>query len=246
VAGSAGAGTCDTAMDCPQIGAPCDTCADGSLACPITECVDARCVSTFPTCVDVQCDDPGDCPVSLAPCTLCADGSSACPWADCVNGACVNGFDVCPGADPCSGKACGETCSLCDGADCANAPAVLGYCDANSECQPNEPVCEGKGCETEADCPAVELCSRCPNSQNCAERVCLDGQCEFACPSLECGDCLVGQICIYQIGGPGPSHYTCAEQNVCEAPGACACILNQGMCEMQPVDGYCQCDNGLE
>jgi hypothetical protein len=184
--------------------------------------------------------------VSLAPCTLCADGSSACPWADCVNGACTNGFEVCPGTDPCSGKACGETCSLCDGANCENASAVLGYCDAQLHCQPNEPVCEGNQCETAEDCPAVELCSQCPNSQACAERVCLDGQCAFECPPVECGDCPDEQICIYQIGGPGPSHYSCAEQVVCDAPGACACILNQGMCAMEPVDGYCQCDNGLE
>ena len=244
--GTGGTLACETFEDCQLIGAPCSQCADGSFACPTAECIDSQCVTSFPTCTDVQCDDVSDCPVSLAPCTLCADGSSACPWADCVNGACVNGFDMCPGTDPCAGKACGEACSLCDGPDCESPSTVLGYCDANLECQPNEPVCEANVCETEEDCPEADFCSQCPNSQACADRACVDGQCQFTCPPVECDDCTGDQVCIYQVGGPGPSRYTCADQVVCGAPGACACILNQGTCQMDPVDGYCQCDNGLE
>lgn len=64
----------------------------------------------------------------------------------------------------------------------------------------------------------------------------------------ECGGCSdQDQICIYQVGGPGPSHFTCATQLPCGAPGACACIQGQGTCDMNlAADGYCHCDNGLE
>jgi hypothetical protein len=62
-----------------------------------------------------------------------------------------------------------------------------------------------------------------------------------------CGGCAVTERCIYQVGGPGPSHFTCATQLPCGAPGACACIVDQGVCEMNlSPDGYCHCDNGLE
>jgi hypothetical protein len=65
--------------------------------------------------------------------------------------------------------------------------------------------------------------------------------------SSACGECANGERCIYQVGGPGPSHFTCAEQLPCGAPGACACIVDQGVCEMNlSADGYCHCDNGLE
>jgi hypothetical protein len=62
-----------------------------------------------------------------------------------------------------------------------------------------------------------------------------------------CGGCANGEICIYQVGGPGPSHFACAVQNPCGALGACACIVNQGTCEPTLAeDGYCHCDNGLD
>jgi hypothetical protein len=65
--------------------------------------------------------------------------------------------------------------------------------------------------------------------------------------SEACGGCDDGEICIYQVGGPGPSHFACATQLPCGAPGACACIVGQGTCEMNlSADGYCHCDNGLE
>jgi hypothetical protein len=64
----------------------------------------------------------------------------------------------------------------------------------------------------------------------------------------ECGGCSdQGQICIYQVGGPGPSRFRCATQLPCGAAGACACIQGQGTCDMNlAADGYCHCDNGLE
>jgi hypothetical protein len=68
--------------------------------------------------------------------------------------------------------------------------------------------------------------------------------------TIPCGTCVSGQICIYQNGGPGPSHYTCATQLPCGAMGLCACIQNQGTCN--PAGGSsglgvnCVCDNGLQ
>lgn len=66
-----------------------------------------------------------------------------------------------------------------------------------------------------------------------------------------CGGCDASaqQICVYQQGGPGPSHFTCATQLPCGNALACACIQGQGQCQpnlMGDAPGYCVCDNGLE
>ena len=66
-----------------------------------------------------------------------------------------------------------------------------------------------------------------------------------------CGGCAPSavQICVYQAGGPGPSHFTCATQNPCGALTACGCVEGQGTCQpnlMGDPPGYCVCDNGLE
>lgn len=65
-----------------------------------------------------------------------------------------------------------------------------------------------------------------------------------------CGGCGTGQICIWQQGGPGPSHYTCATNAACTLQGPCSCIVNQGTCSVLPTGSaigvYCQCDNGLD
>jgi hypothetical protein len=65
-----------------------------------------------------------------------------------------------------------------------------------------------------------------------------------------CGGCDVPeQICVYQVGGPGASRFTCAAQNPCGAAGACACIVGQGVCQpmlMGDPPNYCTCDNGLD
>lgn len=248
--GSANAGSggfmCEEAKDCPAIGAPCTECPDGSLACPVNECLDGQCSTSFPTCVEPACDDDLDCPVSLAPCTQCADGSSACPWARCDNGVCTGGINTCEGTDSCVNKACGDRCELCLSEDCLSPSSMLGYCDAELKCQRDEPVCEGTQCTVSEDCPGVGLCSLCPDGETCAELVCVNGACQFQCQPEACRDCAAPNVCVYQVGGPGPSHYACAEQVACDSPSECACILNQGQCQPEKVNGYCQCDNGLE
>jgi hypothetical protein len=65
----------------------------------------------------------------------------------------------------------------------------------------------------------------------------------------DCGGCGQGKICVFQAGGPGPSHFICAMQNPCGAAAACACIVGQGTCQpnlMGDPPRYCSCDNGLE
>lgn len=67
--------------------------------------------------------------------------------------------------------------------------------------------------------------------------------------SEDCGGCASGKICVFQVGGPGPSHFVCAMQNPCGAAAACACIVGQGTCQpnlMGDPPRYCSCDNGLE
>lgn len=169
---------CTTDTDCPQLGAACQLCADGSYACPTVECVAGQCVGSFPTCSSSTCNADSDCPRSMAPCQLCADGTAACPWSKCDNGSCVSGIDQCPGYSPCQGKSCGDTCNPCPpGSEC---PAVVAYCDEKQQCQLNVPACSSVGCTSENDCPGVGLCPPCPDG-SCAETSCVDGKCQFAC-----------------------------------------------------------------
>ena len=65
-----------------------------------------------------------------------------------------------------------------------------------------------------------------------------------------CGVCSSGDICIYQNGGPGPSHYACATRLPCGAMSPCSCIQNQGTCNIaggtSGLGVQCVCDNGLQ
>lgn len=66
-----------------------------------------------------------------------------------------------------------------------------------------------------------------------------------------CGGCdaQAREVCIYQVGGPGPGHFRCAVQQPCKAASLCACIVGQGTCQPAAAGdpaGYCVCDNGLE
>lgn len=67
--------------------------------------------------------------------------------------------------------------------------------------------------------------------------------------SEDCGTCSPGTICVFQNGGPGPSHFVCAMQNPCGAAAACSCIVGQGTCQpnlMGDPPRYCSCENGLQ
>jgi hypothetical protein len=119
------------------------------------------------------------------------------------------------------------------------------FCDENLECVFNTPMCAAGECKVDMDCLAPDICMACPGTGDCATMKCLNGACQWQCTDA-CGGCGAEERCIYQLGGPGPSHYVCAKQSPCGAAGTCACIQNQGTCGQEPVDGYCQCENGLE
>src|SRR5688572_26214645 len=53
---------CESTDDCPQPGAPCEQCPDGTSACPSVICVLGECVGTFPTCQGETCQADSDCP----------------------------------------------------------------------------------------------------------------------------------------------------------------------------------------
>lgn len=189
---------CQTAMDCTQLGAPCEQCADGSLACPFVDCIAGECVGSFPTC-QASCTTDADCPVSVGACQLCEDGTAACPWSECREGTCVSGIDGCGDADPCEGKQCGDTCGACDSADpsCNN---VLMYCDEELRCQPNQPMCSALTCDSDSDCPLLDACPPCADGTTCAELKCVNGTCNFQCPDDgACGaagdSCAGGSAC---------------------------------------------------
>lgn len=212
-------GQCQTATDCPQPGAPCQQCADGSVACPIVDCIAGECVGSFPTC-PTTCNTDADCPVSLGACQLCEDGTAACPRSECRDGACVSGIEPCADQDPCEGKQCGDTCSACDPAS-ADCNAVLMYCNEELECQPNQPTCSAIACDNDDECPLVGACPVCADGTTCAEMRCVSGACQFQCPEdTGCGEagdscagggaCCSGLICCAGVPIPEGEEYCSA------------------------------------
>jgi hypothetical protein len=119
------------------------------------------------------------------------------------------------------------------------------YCDANLDCVFNVPMCATNECKLDADCPAAEICMACPETGECATMKCLNGGCQWQCKNA-CGGCGMEQVCVNQLGGPGPSHFTCAGVAPCDAADSCQCIEGQGTCRLDMASGYCQCENGLE
>jgi len=216
------AASCTTDTECPQIGAPCEQCPDGSYACPSMQCINGECIGSFQSCQGTTCNSDSDCPQVGAPCASCPDGTFACPWSACVNGTCAGGFDGCGGYEPCANKACGDPCSQCDPNDptCAET-AVLKYCDTTGTCSSSFPVCGGGGgtCTSDADCPGVGACPPCFGDGSCAENRCIQGACQLSCAppaNPECKtalDCPAIEICM-----PCPDH-TCAQMDCVN--GAC-------------------------
>jgi hypothetical protein len=242
------ANECETSMDCPVLDIACPTCPDGSTACPTVECVTGQCITSYPTCPEQMCMTDEQCPVSAAPCTMCSDGSTVCPWSDCVNGVCTSGIDSCTDVSPCDGKSCGDPCTPCAGSNCAGAAPIMAasYCDENLECVFNMPMCTTAECKVDMDCLAPDICMACPETGDCATMKCVNGGCQWQCTD-PCGGCGHEQVCIYQIGGPGPSHYACATLGVCEDPvDYCKCVEGQGTCQPSMSSNYCQCENGLD
>lgn len=213
---------CQDSGDCPDVGAPCEPCPDGSFACPGVDCIGGQCVFSGSSCQGQQCKDAGDCPAVGAPCQLCNDGSYACPWTDCVNGVCVGGFPGCPGFEPCDGKACGDPCTQCPPNDpgCAET-SVLKFCDQNGSCQPNFPTCGGNNqCQSEKDCAVITVCIPCPGTPGgCAQPACVNGKCDLVCPPSPTPECKTSN--------------ECAQTEICK-------LCNDGSCASTVcIDGKC-------
>jgi hypothetical protein len=212
---------CMVDEDCPDYGAPCEACADGSYACNKTYCLEGKCVHTRDQC-STQCKTPMDCPVPDVACKDCGDGTAACPTSDCVMGQCQLNFGTCGGFKPCDGVPCGSPCKACgpDGMDC---DAALTYCDAGGNCTAQVPMCPNPDqCKTAMDCPPVPpFCKPCGDGK-CAAAQCIDNQCVLACEPDPNPECMVSEDC--------PLTDAC---KLCPATMQCAvqaCIKNQ--CEM--------------
>lgn len=126
---------------------------------------------------------------------------------------------------------------------------------ATPQCPNTHAACAEPG--VVQDCFFWQTCHSTPGQMVCCDsgweagRQCPGGAGGAGGASTDaCGGCDQSnlEICVYQLGGPGVSHYACAKQNPCGAAGACACIVAQGTCTYQAsgTPASCICDNGLD
>lgn len=122
------------------------------------------------------------------------------------------------------------------------------------QCPNTHAACAGLG--VVQNCFVWQTCHSAPGQMVCCDSGWEPGQ---QCPGGAggaggaggdaCGGCdPSSEICVYQLGGPGTSRYTCAQQSPCAAAGVCACIVDQGNCTYQAsgTPAACVCDNGLD
>jgi len=135
-----------------------------------------------------KADLPGSCEES------CGDQSESgecfCD-AECLdfNDCCADFDEFCEVVDddgPCAAKDCGETCKLCAPGDvgCVET-SVIKMCNAEGECTPSVPVCEGDpepgaGCANKSCGDSCTLCP--PGDPNCFETSVP----KFCSPDLDC------------------------------------------------------------
>jgi hypothetical protein len=231
--------SCTSDMDCPQLGAPCAVCPDGSAVCPSSTCVNGQCTVTRPTCTEPKkCGEAGGsvCP----PGYVCADD---------------------PNCDPTTGVRCGQTCvpepppGFCGGI--AGLPCPDGYeCvdDPSDNCDPKNGGADCSGicqpvtrpsCASDADCPQLRVaCGVCPDgTAACPSSVCVNGQCTVTMPTCPepkmCGDaasavCPPGYVCANDPNCDPTTGVRCAQTCVpAQPPGFCG-----GIAGLPCPDGY--------
>jgi hypothetical protein len=193
-------GICRRDSDCPQPGAPCVECSDGSFACPAVECVRRRCVYSFP-----------QCPPPYEPCAgkACGDSCTVCDPADpdCVE---TDVLKFCQPDGACSPlqPTCSSPKVFCGGIAGIPCPGA-GTCfdDPSDDCDPRM---GGADCGGVCECDVVGLC-RFPGHWDGSPQVCgcVDGggSCggntcgrnQFCC-NASCGICApIGGACIQVV-----------------------------------------------
>lgn len=228
--GVAGAGAkpgverCMTDKDCPDFGAPCEPCADGTFACNKTYCASGSCVHTRDAC-PTKCEKDLDCPVIDIACADCGDGTVSCPTSKCQKGACQTSYPGCGNTDPCKGLSCGAMCkTTCPPDATCDANLMVGYCSEKGQCLAGIPQCANQEkCMTAKDCgTAPPVCVACGND-TCAQFECLQNTCVFACPPNPEPECTTAMDC----AAKDPLCYKCEEADQC---ATLACI--KGSCEL--------------
>jgi hypothetical protein len=195
----ASSGMCMSDTDCPNLGAPCEPCADGSYACNKTYCEAGKCINTRDVCAP-KCASDKECPIPKIACTHCADGTQSCPAAQCIMGECQTSFPACKDIDQCKGQACGASCKQCPNGMCEEF--VASFCNAEGVCATGLPQCSDPSgtCKTAMDCgSAPPDCVPCGNDI-CAAFDCLANKCVFTCPPNPDPECKTTEDCP-AIGG---------------------------------------------
>jgi len=164
-----GGETCASDQDCPELGAPCTMCPDGTASCPTSACVNGQCEVSFSPCGEY---DPCAGKVCGEGCTICDPNDPTCVgpavemYCDEV-GSCGMAFPTCSGGECNADQDCpqiGAPCSTCpDGTQsCPTVACVNGVCSYGwTTCGGYDP-CEAKACG--------DTCTFCdPTDPNCAE-----------------------------------------------------------------------------
>jgi hypothetical protein len=193
-------GVCTDDASCPVLDAPCTVCADGSLSCPRSHCLNGMCSVEFKPCSEAQpCE--GISGLTCPPGFQCTDD----PADDCVpdrGGADCRGICV-PEMRP---PGCGITGEPCPpGFECTYTPNDMCTPETGTACSGTCQPVNGGECASDDECPPVRVpCSVCADGMEvCPKTACDHGRCNLVFPSCPgppgCSsdaDCTAGYVCI--------------------------------------------------
>jgi hypothetical protein len=194
-------GECSTDYECPVLEAPCSVCADGSVSCVQSRCVDGECTVDFKPCSEPEVCG-GISGLSCEPGFRCVDDPTDGCTGEPEDGDC-RGICVPDPAPPTCGGFTGEECP--PGFECADDPSDS--CDPQNGGADCPGICEpapGEECVSDEECPEVRApCTVCPDgTDSCPRSVCDHGRCSVifsgCLPPAGCSsdsDCAPGQIC---------------------------------------------------